>query len=485
MRISKVLVIIFFGLFLSIGGNGSRIGLRGASGATSSSSSPNIVVIMTDDQNPSSLWVMPNVQKLASQGAVFANNFVSFSLCCPSRATFLTGQYAHNHGVKGNLPPEGGYGNLDHTNTLPVWLQNSGYYTAHVGKYLNGYGVQDSSTVAGEPPYEIPPGWSEWYGTLDPSTYSYFDYFINENGQINYYGSNTTDYNSDVFSRKAVFFIQRAAQSTSPFFLSVSFLAPHAGAGNLPLAPVPAPRHQGIFSNEPLPKSPSFNEKNVSDKPPGVQELPLLNEEDIANITYAYQRRLESLLAVDEAVGQMVSTLTDLGLLDNTLIFFTSDNGFLLGEHRIPSGKIFLYEESIRVPLIVSGPGVKSGVVSNELAVNVDLAPTLVEMAGASAGRLMDGRSLVPFLTGGSVSEWRSDFLLESFIPGPSYTGVRSKRWVYAEHDPSGMIREFYDLFYDRYQLFSLQDDPYYQPLIQQFHKRLLVLRQCQGQGCW
>ena len=177
---------------------------------------------MTDDQTVESMRVMPNVKTLiADQGVTFDNSFVSYSLCCPSRSTFLTGQYAHNHGVWGNTAPNGGYYKLDSTNTLPVWLQRAGYQTIHLGKYLNQYGTRN--------PREIPPGWGQWYGTPDPSTYRYLNYQINENGNLVQFGNAAADYKTDVESRLAVDLISRQAADPRPFFMWVAFLAPHSG----------------------------------------------------------------------------------------------------------------------------------------------------------------------------------------------------------------------------------------------------------------
>src|SRR5688500_3783704 len=147
----------------------------------------NELVIMTDDPPVESLRVMGNVKALlGDQGTTFDSSFATFSLCCPSRATFLTGQYAHNHGVMGNAPPAGGYARLDSSNTLPVWLQQAGYHTVHIGKYLNGYPGPNRT--------HVPPGWTEWYGSIDPSTYRFYNYTLNENGRLVTYGSDPASY---------------------------------------------------------------------------------------------------------------------------------------------------------------------------------------------------------------------------------------------------------------------------------------------------
>src|SRR5262245_27136693 len=257
---------------------------------------------MTDDQTVESLRVMPRVNSLlAARGVTFRNYFDSYSLCCPARATWLTGQYAHNHGVRGNQPPSGGYrkiaGKL--SNSLPVWLRNAGYYTGHIGKFLNGYGTTSPDT-------EVPPGWSEWYDSLDDpdaytgGTYTMYGYTRNENGQVVHYGS-TPDvvdpgtYQTDVYSAKAEDFIRRRAPARKPFYLSVAPLAPHGEdtdaclcVGNNPRA---APRHEGDFASEPLPMPPSFNEADMSDKPGEMRSMTLMNDSQIGTVRNRYRAR--------------------------------------------------------------------------------------------------------------------------------------------------------------------------------------------------
>src|SRR5262245_3724595 len=244
---------------------------------------PNVVVLMTDDQTVESMRVMPNVKTLlADQGVTFDNSFVSYSLCCPSRATYLTGQYAHNHGVWGNAAPNGGYYKLDSTNTLPVWLSRAGYQTMHIGKYLNGYGTRNAR--------EVPPGWGLWYGSVDPTTYRYDTFTLNENGTTVNYGTGVANYQTDVYARKAVSLIAGRAADPRPFFLSVAFLAPHAGGPRDPDDPAgqgtpsPAPRHRNLFRTQPLPTPPSFNEADVSDKPAAIRNRALLTTARITKI---------------------------------------------------------------------------------------------------------------------------------------------------------------------------------------------------------
>jgi N-acetylglucosamine-6-sulfatase len=434
---------------------------------------PNVVVVMSDDQTVESMRVLANVQALlAREGTTFANNVVSYSLCCPSRSTFLTGQYAHNHGVMGNAAPNGGYYKLDSSNTLPLWLQRGGYHTVHIGKYLNGYGTRNKT--------EVPPGWSEWYGGVDPTTYRYYGYTLNENGKTVSYGQ---PYQADVYTAKAVDAVRRLAPRAEPFFLSVAYLAPHAGAPRESddppgmATPVPAPRHRNRFASEPLPRPASFNEADVSDKPGVIRNRRLLTPRQVAAITENYRQRLESILAIDEGVAQIVAALRAAGELDETLFIYTSDNGFFHGEHRIPAGKVQVYEPSIRVPLIIRGPGVPRGRTFVEPSINVDLAPTIVDAANVRVGRVMDGRSLLPLLAHPS-RRWGRDALLET----PGYTGIRTPRYKYVEY--SNGERELYDLARDPDELQSLHANPSYAAVRTELARRLIDLRTCRGAGC-
>jgi N-acetylglucosamine-6-sulfatase len=452
--------------------------LNGAEGQAQSSPAirPNVVMIMTDDQTVESMRVMPNVKTLlADRGVTFDNSFVSYSLCCPSRATYLTGQYAHNHGVWGNSAPNGGYYKLDSTNTLPVWLNRAGYQTMHIGKYLNGYGTRNAK--------EVPPGWGLWYGSVDPTTYRYYNYTLNENGNTVNYGTGVGNYQTDIYARKAVELITRQAVDPRPFFLSVAFLAPHSGGPRDPddpagqATPSPAPRHRNVFRTQPLPTPGSFNEADVSDKPAAIRNRPLLTTARINNIRENYQQRLESLLAVDEAVAQIVNQLAAIGKLDQTYIIFTSDNGFMHGEHRVPQGKVVLYEPSIRVPLIIRGPNIPAGQHRSQFVENIDLAPTIVDATDAQPGRVMDGTSLLRFAKDPILHSGR-DLLLET----PTYAAIRSPNWLYAEHVTGE--KELYNLARDRDELSSLHNDLSLAAVRTNLATRLARLRGCSGAAC-
>ena len=437
---------------------------------------PNVVVIMTDDQTVESVRVMSNVRNLlAGRGVTFDNSFASYPLCCPSRSTFLTGQYAHNHRVLGNAPPNGGYDRLDHTNTLPVWLQRAGYATVHIGKYLNGYGRVRQT--------EVPAGWVEWHASIDPSTYQFYNYTINENGRLVRYGNTAAEYQGDVYTRKAVDVIRRYAADPRPLFLSVAYLAPHSGGPREPgdppnlATPVPAPRHQNVFATQPLPTPPSFNEADVSDKPSGIRTRPLLGPGRINGIRESYQQRLESLLAVDEGVAEIVRALETTGELSRTYIIFTSDNGFFHGEHRVPAGKVLVYEPSVRVPLIIRGPRIPAGGRRSQLVANVDVAPTIADATRIRPGRAPDGRSLLPIARDRLLFGGR-DILLET----PTYSAIRTPRWVYVEH--ANGDKELYDLVRDPHQLTSQHLNPALQPTRLDLAARLTQLRGCSGATC-
>ncbi len=462
-------------------------------------SRPNIVLVMTDDQTVESLRVMPSVDaKLADAGVTFENNFASFPLCCPSRATMLTGQYPDNHGVRSNQPPSGGYSELapKMANTMPVWLQKSGYYTAHIGKFLNGYGTTSADT-------EVPPGWSEWYGSLDDpdaftgGTYTMYGYTLNENGAVVHYGStpdvvDPATYQTDVYSAKAQEFIKRRAPKNKPFYLSVAPLAPHSEAGAFAPAgdnPRAAPRHQGRFAGEPVPRPPSFNEADVSDKPADIRNLTLMNQAQVDAVDGRYRARLESLLAVDEMVGRLVATVKNEGELKNTVFIFTADNGFFHGEHRVRNGKVRHYEESSGVPLIIRGPDLPKGKRRFQLAANIDLAPTILDFADAKPGRAMDGRSLVPLAEDKRFDPGRA-ILIEAFNNADTadpesvdtrYSAVRTNRYVYAE---TGAEQELYDLRSDPFELQSRHSDPSLAAVKADLDALLAKLTSCAGRGC-
>ncbi len=451
--------------------------------AAPAAAAPNVVLVETDDQTLESMRMMERTRALiGDQGATFDNAFVSLSLCCPSRASLLTGRYAHNHGVLDIKPPWGGFERLDGAETLATWLQRSGYATVLLGKYLNRYGRRD--------PTEVPPGWTEWHGLVDPSTYAYYRYVFNDDGVLTRHGDSPADYQTDVITGKAEEVIARRAAAPQPFFLWVSYLAPHNGLPREPddpagmPTPVAAPRHAGAFAGEPLPRDPAFDEADVGDKPLAIRRRPRLSPGTTAAIESHYRQELESLLAVDEGVARIVGALERSGELEDTLLVFTSDNGFMHGEHRVPTGKVLAYEPSIRVPLLMRGPGVPRGLRLGQLAANVDLAPTILEAAGAAAPWEPDGTSLFGFLRDPGLETGR-DLLIE----GPArrdgslrFTGLRTPGHLLLERDTGD--RELYDLAGDPHQLRNRAGRRSSAALEAALVRRLARLRGCEGASC-
>ena len=456
----------------------------GRPGAGSAAKRPNIVVIVTDDQTLASLsaTTMPRTVELMARGTEFTDAIVTTPLCCPSRATLLSGQYAHNHGTLANNP---GYAALRHkANTLPVWLHRAGYVTAHVGKYLNRY------KASVDDPADVAPGWDEWHTVLDPASgfVRYYGYRLSENGEVRRVGKRPRDYITRVINRRAVDMIREYVPERPPLYLQVDHRAPHTEAGTDSGGPCgglvpPDPRDAGAFSTTPLPRPPSFDEEDVADKPSLVSGLPRLHAATIARIQLRYRCALASLLAVDRGVSKIAAALRRAGELDRTAFLFTSDNGFFFGEHRIPEQKTRPYEEALRVPLLIRVPASYLGAPAvpevSEPVANVDLAPTILDLAGArpcrrsGRCRVLDGRSLTGLI--GGESTWPADrAMLVEFDAGERarrgkvcrYEGVRVSGQIYIRHtaaaDPAtGLCEpidqtERYDLRADPYELDNL-----------------------------
>jgi N-acetylglucosamine-6-sulfatase len=478
MRVDPRALAIASAALLAAAGCGSSGDEEGAGDALGfDPDAPNVVVVLTDDQAPGTMRAMPAARRLLGGGGVtFEQAVASFPLCCPSRATLLTGQYAHNHGVLDNGPPLGGYAEFNNQHTLAVWLSRAGYRTAHVGKYLNGYGKHE-----GGGDREVPPGWSEWYGALSEAKQHAYGYSLNHNGEIVAYGERPADYKTDVFADLAVEFVRRAAPSDRPFFLHVATTAPHTD-NDIPRDrpnPVPAPRHQGLYEDVELERNQAFDERDVGDKPAWVQALEPLRPVLKTRASLLYRGQLAALRAVDDMIGRLVAELRRAGELENTVLVFTSDNGLLLGQHRILGQKNALYEEAIGVPLLVRGPGFPRGLRSDQVVSNADIAPTILEAAGADADVPVDGSSL------GDLSR-RPDrdraVLVEVLNEGPRFTAVRTRRYVYAEYESGD--RELYDLRRDPLQLRNVAGTPGFAAVEAELAATLDRLRDCAGHSC-
>jgi N-acetylglucosamine-6-sulfatase len=523
---------------------------------------PNFVVIQTDDQTLDQLYAtytpaggapipaMPNtLASIAAKGVTFNRYYVSYPLCCPSRVSLLTGRYAHNHNDRGNVPPNGGFTGFAsrqaYSHNIATWLQGAGYRTIHVGKFLNGYG--DEPFDDGR---NVPPGWNAWHTVLKADTNHYFyGYTLNDNGSLDgpfgdsgswetrEYGPRDDFgcpfaplngqpclYETDVFTRIAGEEMQ-GTPAGQPFYLQLDYTAPH-GDFRRPAGPEPATRHYDSFAGAPYPHGPSegFNEGNVNDKPRFIREAGYLSPTETHTYRIYYQKALESLRAVDDGVQQIVNTLGVMHQLRNTYIVFTSDNGFFYGEHRLTGGKFLAYEPSTHLPLLIRGPGIKPNSSTGELVANIDLAPTILELAGAAADKSIDGRSLVPYLLDPSLRT-RRPLLFESFVetndveengggppvaatsvasgesgggdsvnarpakatasivaPPKDYEGIRLGPYKYIEW-PDGE-KELYDVTKDPYELNNEVRDANLFPIRAFLHAQLIRLENCVGRTC-
>jgi N-acetylglucosamine-6-sulfatase len=431
---------------------------------------PNLIVVVADDLDVPTASEMPRLPELlANQGLSFTRAYVPMPLCAPSRASFLTGQYSHNHTVLGNRGPDGGFPAFRRHEqaTVATWLRSVGYRTSLVGKYMNDYprGAADDY---------VPPGWDDWFGHMSSlEDGRYYNYWVNDNGSTSRFGGNTEDYSVDVETARALRFIRDAVNRPEPFFLFLGPEAPHEPAHY-------AERFRDEFRYSFAPRSPSFNESDVRDKPYWIRQIPYLTDEAI-DWTDKYQRsRLRTLRAVEEMIASIQQALAEAGVVDRTYIFFTSDNGLLMGQHRVVGLKGNPYEESIRIPFMVRGPGVPVGTVEQPV-LNIDLAPTLLDLAGASVPDTVDGRSLAPFLGGASPSSWRNDVLIETLGADGRSSALRTVDWLYNHMDTDEL--ELYDMRQDPFQLRSLhrEADP---ALLEKFEQRIKTLLACRGASC-
>lgn len=450
----------------------------------------NVVVIMTDDQTLASLATMPRTQELlVEQGTTFTTAVASFPNCCPSRASYLSGQYAHTTGVLDNVGPHGGVTTFDASDALPVALERAGYDTIHIGKYLNGWGAFGD--------IEPPPGWTRWIGLVDPSTYRYHGYTLSYDGEPFTVGDGEQSYQTDRLAEEAVAEIHARRDDERPFFLSFTPLAPHAespeaaagsqaatpGSGDEAQAAFPTPvapeRHADTFADDLPPRPPSYGEEDVSDKPIGLRR-PALSPGSEEYIERYQVAELGALAAVDEAVEQIVGALEDTGRLDDTVVVFTSDNGLMHGEHRFVSGKFFLYEPAIRVPLVIRGPGFTSGAEVATPVANIDLAPTI---AAVTRVDLLDPPDGVNVLDRSILRGDDRAVLLENFHDGePNDQGVRTARWSLITHT-SGE-RELYDLVADPDQMENLAGDPAVAAVERDLVATLRRLADCRAEAC-
>jgi arylsulfatase A-like enzyme len=472
---------------------------------------PNVVMVVTDDQtlvdyNRAS---MPRTHRLLGKpGTTFTEAIVTTPLCCPSRASLITGQYGHNNGVLRN-----NYDDLRQKhNVLPAWLQHAGYRTIHVGKFMNRCPDSAGSDTA------VAPGWDEWHSVVTPG---YFDYELQVNGRTKPKGKDPKDYLGRVLQKTSTKLIQKFAPRKKPFYLQLDEYAPHISVGDdlggrCENGAVPDPADADLFADAALPEPPNFNEADVSDKPSFIQALPQLDEGAIGGLRTLHQCNLASLASVDRAIARVHKEVKRAGELDRTVFVYLSDNGFFAGEHRIPVSKQNPYEEGIRVPMVWSAPrslvGRAPATVDLPVA-NIDVPATILDFAGAEPCvsekrrdcRTLDGRSMRPLLAG-REARWPEDRALaveldrgkspvESDGRACEYSGARTTSGILLEHrgyiDPAQngacvptLEYELYDLDADPFQLESIHSTvtgapP--SPLETELANRLATLATCKG----
>jgi arylsulfatase A-like enzyme len=565
-----VLLALLFGLVIA---TSDEARAAKAKASEAEGQKPSFVVIQTDDETLEELYqgvrmangneefAMPNtLEMLGEKGITFNRYYTPYSLCAPSRVSLLTGRYAHNNHVQGNVPPNGGWtgfqSRLAYSHNLATWLQGAGYRTIHIGKILNGYG---------DPPYspgtEVPPGWSSWHTILNSDTDHYaYGYLMNNNGVVEgpYGNSGSWEtreygeiddagcpyaplngkpcfYETDKFNQLAAEELA-ATPAEQPFYMQVDYTSPH-GDFRKPAGPQVATRDFGRFSTAPLPdnRAEGFNEGNVNDKPRFIREAPYLSATEIHTYRVYYQHCLESLISVDEGVKEILDELGGLQRLRNTYVIFTSDNGFFFGQHRLVGGKFLAYEPSTHLPLIIRGPGIKPDTSTGQLVNTIDIAPTILELAGVAPDKSIDGVSLVPYMKEPTLRS-RRPLLFESFVqtddveqngqaaaeepsatersdagpatgklglkgvsaravtgknpaahasevaPPKNYYGIRLGPYKYIEW-PDGE-KELYDINKDPYELNNIVRDPNYFPIRAFLHTELERLETCSGRTC-
>jgi arylsulfatase A-like enzyme len=467
-------------------------GAGGAATAAPGTPPPNFVVILVDDQamNTFKPAYMPRTfDDIVDQGTWFKNGIAAPPLCCPDRAGILTGEYPHNHGVFTNDP---GYPDLrQKRNTLPVWLQRAGYSTGLVGKFMNHY----TDTVGVTPA----PGFDSWFGMMEPFRH-YTDYNVSDNGKLVHFGDARSDYSTDVFTQRANQFLRNRSHSSAPFFLWLGYQAPHGQSRStispcLKSAAPPDSASVRAVEHIPLPRPPSFNEADMSDKPRAIRGRPRLSHEKIQYIEDNWHCALAAMGEVDKGVDSVMQELEDDGEADNTIVIYVSDNGFFFGEHRLPNEKSAIYEPALNVPFAVRvPPAYRRGSrvpTSPAVVTNQDIGATLIAYAGqylghrvrtcARAGRCrrMDGRSFAP-LVGGS-GKWPANrgALVEIHSGVNIYHAIRTPQYAYSELKTGE--RELYDLHADPFELHNKAGGPKYAAIQHRLAARLTTLRKCSG----
>jgi arylsulfatase A-like enzyme len=494
--------------------------------AAAASTRPNIVTVMADDMRTDDLRFMPAVRRLlVGQGLSFRNSFSPYPLCCPARASFLTGRYAHNHHVYSHESPYGFRAFDDHA-TLATALQASGYQTGFVGKYLNGYGAQRSLVTGGPSFRYVPNGWTDWYGAVERpngsryrtgGTYNYLHTIFNVNGRIDdtYKGR----YQTMVLGRFARSLVQKYHRSRRPFFLWLSAVAPHFGRPYEKGDPVHVQRGGGGFTRIATPARPRWvrgildrqiprasglpvdggpSEEDVSDKPRPMSSQPELSREERYADRALTRQRAEALVVLDREVARLVTRLKQTGEYADTVFLFTSDNGYFLGEHRMRQGKIKAHEPSLRVPFVMAGRGIPHGERFDPVT-TPGVTATIADLAGARSRMPYpeDGLSVVPSIRrdrGWSVPVVTEGVESGLVFPEPpalkaigfhdarNTIGLRTPRYKYIRYSDGDA--ELYDLDRDPNELRSVLADPAYARVRDELYRVWLDYKDCLGATC-
>ena len=459
-------------------------GLTAAAGARR----PNVLLITADDAAPGDLKFMPHTRELiADRGVTFTNGVAPTPICVPARASLLTGQYTHNHKAYTIYGKGGGFESFDSHNALPTWLHDAGYDTLFIGKYLNGYGDAGSGTAR-----HIEPGWTQWRPTVGGSTYNFMHPTLNRNGRLVRYHQ----YNSNLFADQTVDLLKNPRRKRTPWFMWVNYVAPHTGGPldaddprlRYPRNPQswvkttkPAPRDVDRFRNLRLPQHPNLFRTVPRGWFNGAPMSPLKRR----NAREAYQQRIEALQSVDRGVARSVAALRRTGQLRNTVVMFTSDNGYMVGQHNL-IGKLYSYNDSQRIPVVMAGPGVPRGKRVRTAITNPDIAVTVASLARAVPGRQVDGIDIMPLLRLG----YRERVIPTEAYPvhggtRPIYTGIREGTWTYTRVRRPGPLREeLYNRATDPWEVHNLAGRPAFASQLKRFRALDAQYRDCAGDTC-
>lgn len=479
--------------------NSARAGEAGTDGSTAAASQEpstpptqpptgtlgdikNVVLLLADDLDWAAFDQVPRLAALKAQGTTLTDFVVTDSLCCPSRTSLMRSQFVHNHRVLSNVPTTGGgwerfYRRSLERNCLPTWLHDAGIDTSLIGKYLNGF-----PTGAPSETY-IPPGWDFFVSSTSKNqAYQGYDYTLNENGTLKSYGHATKDFLNDVLTAAAV---RHIAQVTTPFFLELATYNPHTPA------PV-ADRHATTHATDTVPRDAAFNAVGTAEVP-WLSERPMLRPDQIERFDRLWRKRLRSTESVADSYDAIMAQLKATGHADDTLVIVTSDNGYHAGAHRLTTGKSTAFHEDAVVPAVLIGPGIAKGAVIDKVTSMVDLGPTIAELLGARVPGYVDGRSLLPLLSGQADVPWRTATLTESLartVPGdpdysplqpPPFHALRSPQWLYVKYR-TGEV-ELYNLVNDPDELHNVADST--NPgIVAQLNAQLEAMMHCTGPTC-